>query len=167
MGRDEVILFYSALYCLLKHWCDFYWEIISLSWSIQTEDYYLQTLTVYRQISQGADSVGIANTLYNLANNYSDMEQYNKAEDYYLQALTVYRQISQGADSVDIADTLSNLAINYMHMEQYNKAEDYYLQALTVYRQISQDRKSTRLNSSHVKRSRMPSSAWKKKKKKK
>ena len=29
------------------------------------------------------------------------------------------------------------------------------------------DRKSTRLNSSHVKRSRMPSSAWKKKKKKK
>ena len=36
-----------------------------------------------------------------------------------------------------------------------------------TYRKFRIDRKSTRLNSSHVKRSRMPSSAWKKKKKKK
>ena len=36
---------------------------------------------------------------------------------------------------------------------------------ITVYK--AEDRKSTRLNSSHVKRSRMPSSAWKKKKEKK
>lgn len=41
VGGDEVILFYASLYCLLKHWCDFYWEIISLSWSTPTEDYYL------------------------------------------------------------------------------------------------------------------------------
>ena len=61
----------------------------------KAEDYFLQALTVYRQISQGADSVDIADTLYNLGYNYAANEQYKKAEEYYLQAQTVYIQLSQ------------------------------------------------------------------------
>ena len=103
----------------------------------KAEDYSLQALTVYRQISHRADRVDIANTLSNLAINYNRMEQYYKAEDYYLQALSMKRQFSNGAVSVEIAQTLYNIALNYSDKKQYNKAEDYYLQALTVYKQIS------------------------------
>ena len=56
---------------------------------------------MYRQISQGADSMEIAITLNNLANNCRHMEQYNKAEKYYLRALSRYRKISQGSYSVE------------------------------------------------------------------
>ena len=88
----------------------------------KADDYFLQALTVYRQISQGADNVDIANTLFNLAINYRRMEQYNKAEDYYLKVLAMYRQISQGADSVDIAKTLNNLGYNHAAAYQVKRS---------------------------------------------
>ena len=44
--------------------------------------------------------------------------------------------------------------------------EHIHSYSYTMYMLKKSDRKSTRLNSSHVKRSRMPSSAWKKKKNK-
>ena len=102
----------------------------------KAEDYYLHALSVYRQISQGADSEDIADTLNTLAINYQHMEQYNKAEDYYLQALTVYRQISQGADSVDIADTLYNLGYNYAAAGDNIKSREVWRQALDIYMRL-------------------------------
>ena len=45
----------------------------------KAEGFYLQALSIYRQFSQAAYSVDKAKTLYNLANNYSDMKKYYKA----------------------------------------------------------------------------------------
>ena len=49
--------------------------------------------------------------------------------------------------------------------ENMNSKEDNVELANLIDSHINEDRKSTRLNSSHSQQSRMPSSAWKKKKK--
>ena len=77
-----------------------------------------------------------ADSLSNLAYNYIEMKQYNKAEDYYLQALTVYRQISQGADSVKIANTLNNLGYNYAAAGDNIKSREVWRQALDIYMRL-------------------------------
>ena len=99
-------------------------------------DYYLQALTIFKQISHGVDNMDIANTLYNIALNYLGMESYNEAEDYYMQALAVFRQISQGADSVDIANTLLNLGVNYEAAGDNIKSREVWRQALDIYMRL-------------------------------
>ena len=71
---------------------------------------------------EGAAVLDAAHALRNLAINYTEMEQYDKADDYHLQALSMYKQMSQNACSAEVAKALNNLAGNYRHMKQSHKA---------------------------------------------
>ena len=74
-----------------------------------------------------------AHILNNLANNYSDMKQYNKAEMYYLRALSRFRKLSQCSYNVYLADTLYNRGIDYSSAGNRRRAREIFRQALGNY----------------------------------
>jgi len=68
----------------------------------KAEQSYTEALSIYREISQGADSVDTANTLYNLGNNYILTGDKIKGEEKLKEALNIYVSQYPGNDKIEI-----------------------------------------------------------------
>ena len=66
----------------------------------KAEDYCLQALTIYRQISHGADSVDIARTLYDLGINYAAAGDNIKSREVWRQAVDIYMTLDPGSPRI-------------------------------------------------------------------
>ena len=68
----------------------------------KAEDYYLQALSVHRQISQEADSEDIANTLGALGLNYSIAGDEIKAKEWMKKSLDMFIRVSPEDPKVEL-----------------------------------------------------------------
>ncbi|MEC4887929.1 MAG: CHAT domain-containing protein, partial [Scytonema sp. PMC 1070.18] len=93
-------------------------------------DYHQQSLKIHKEIGNRS---GIANSLMNLGNAYSDLGDYRKAIDYHQQSLKIDKEIGNRSG---IANSLNNLGIAYRNLGDYRKAIDYHQQSLKIDKEI-------------------------------
>ena len=101
------------------------------------------------------ESTDLAVALGKLADLYRAQARYEEAEPLYRRAIAI-EEMRHGSQHSRMARVLNNLALVYRAQGLYTQAEPLCQRALAI---AERDRKSTRLNSSHLKLSRMPSSA--------
>ena len=94
---------------------------------------------------------------------YYSLGDFNKAIEYQAQHLAIAKEVGDRAGE---GRAYGNLGIAYQSQGDFNKAIQYHTLRLAIAKEVGDragegraDRKSTRLNSSHLIASRMPSSA--------
>ena len=121
-------------------------------------DYYLQALSAYRKMSQGADTVYSANVLNNIGVNYSEagfqrfspqnpqikfldyceMQLYSEADPLLNQSLSMYEALSNSEYSSHIADILCNLAVCDLYRGDKHSARHKFKSAYSIYLKVNQ-----------------------------
>ena len=114
--------------------------------SFQVKFNYLKAIEFYQQSlkirEELGDRKGISSSLANIGSIYINIEEFEKALDYQKKSLVMFEEMKNREGT---ASALNNIGVIYNNLADFPKA--------------LADRKSTRLNSSHSDRSRMPSSA--------
>ena len=113
------------------------------------------TLSIFlAAASLGADTNGLAEAVRK-AGEYYRQGLHREAEKAAAEALSILED-NRGAQDFDMAASLNNLGSLVYAQGDLDRAEQLFQRSREAYQA---DRKSTRLNSSHSDRSRMPSSA--------
>ena len=125
----------------------------------EAEPLYRRALALSTEVLGEKHPVTIS-ILANLANNLDSLGRYAEAEPLYRRALALNTEV-RGEKHPDTISNLNNLAGDLDGLGRYAEAEPLYRRALALRTEVlgEKDRKSTRLNSSHLRLSRMPSSA--------
>ena len=120
----------------------------------EAETYYGRALDLAR--TQKGGQTSIAFLLNDLGRLHFGLKNYPKAAAYLTEAATCWEGVK---NTLPQANTLADLATVQLAMGQPNEAIRQATRALALNQSGFSDRKSTRLNSSHLDLSRMPSSA--------
>ena len=100
-----------------------------------SETYHNECIVMERELVKSGQNVGIATTLYNLAENYKCLKQYDEAQQLLSEALDTFENNnSEENDQLDRARTLCALGDCHKETYSYEKAEEYYNCALEIYR---------------------------------
>lgn len=86
--------------------------------------------------TQGAQSLGFADTLMDAADVYASAGKYVEAERYYWRALEIRRKIV-GESHLKVAEVLTSLAEIYETCEQFPEAERLYRWVLKIKERVS------------------------------
>src|SRR5215510_7553631 len=97
----------------------------------------------------GADDLETARAMINLGAVHQTRARYAEAEPLYRGALQVQEK-ALGPSDLEVARTLSSLGALYREQARYAEAGPLYQRAIVIVERAVGDRKSTRLNSSHV-----------------
>jgi tetratricopeptide (TPR) repeat protein len=110
----------------------------------EAEDIYQANLKTLRELADTTSSTappGVAATLNNLANLYSDIQRLQEAEEAYQEALTIRRQLAQAnplAYLPTVATILHNLALLHFTQGDTTSAHALNAEALTINRPLWQ-----------------------------
>ena len=101
----------------------------------KSEQCYTEALDIYRELSQNKD---VAETLFDLGNNYGDMQELNKAEDSYKQAIGLYQTAElEHSCSAAMANTFLNLGNNQRDKQEFGEALACYENAIEAFREAT------------------------------
>lgn len=96
----------------------------------EAERLYFESIKIKTNLL-GKESIGYANSIYNLGSLYGQSNDLVNAEKYIVEALSIYEKIG-GKESKSYRQNIGNLGIVYFMTKNYEGAEKIYLEALQL-----------------------------------